>query len=364
MSKVVLLAPTPPPAGGIAGWTVRFMNAELKNGWEVEVVDEKVDEGRQVFGDKAKRSLLTEIKRCFRIWRDLKRALKDPEALIVHSCIPSMTRSMLREYVCACITKRRKRKFIVHYRCTVPNTTKGRIGRFVLKQLCKKSDMIITLNSQTDEYLEKMTETPLKRIPNFISGAEVIKNRAIRKRIEKVLYVGGVVETKGAFDFVRVAKEFPNMEFRMVGVASSMVKDFAKENDVKNVVFVGPKDRAGVQEEFLDADVFMFLTYFRGEGFSNALAEAMATGLPCIATDWAANKDMIGGEGGFVVPVKDAEAAMRSLREMMPADIRAAQSKANIQKVQREYVDSQVLDQYVECYETCLGLVRKGRNMR
>lgn len=42
MNKVVLLAPTPPPAGGIAGWTMRMLEANLKNGWKVEVVDEKL----------------------------------------------------------------------------------------------------------------------------------------------------------------------------------------------------------------------------------------------------------------------------------------------------------------------------------
>ena len=51
--KVVLLAPTPPPAGGIAGWTVRMMSAKLKNNWQVVVVDEKVTGDRQVFGDKS-----------------------------------------------------------------------------------------------------------------------------------------------------------------------------------------------------------------------------------------------------------------------------------------------------------------------
>lgn len=40
MSKVVLLAPTPPPIGGIAAWTVRMMNATLPDDWKVEVVDE------------------------------------------------------------------------------------------------------------------------------------------------------------------------------------------------------------------------------------------------------------------------------------------------------------------------------------
>ena len=147
--KVVLLAPTPPPAGGIAGWTVRMMNSTLKNGWGVEVVDEKLGEGRELFGGKKKKNLLIEAKRCFKIWKELKEKLRDSEAAVVHSCIPSYTLSMLREYVCACITKNRKRKFIVHFRCTVPNSVKGRVSRFVFKKICDKSDKIFLLNQET-----------------------------------------------------------------------------------------------------------------------------------------------------------------------------------------------------------------------
>ena len=40
--NVVLLAPTPPPYGGIAVWTDRMKKAKLKNGWKVKVVDEKI----------------------------------------------------------------------------------------------------------------------------------------------------------------------------------------------------------------------------------------------------------------------------------------------------------------------------------
>ena len=349
--KVVLLAPTPPPAGGIAGWTVRMMNAKLKNNWQVVVVDEKVTGDRQVFGDKSGRKLTSELKRCFRIWNDLGRALKDPEALVVHSCIPSMTLSMMREYVCACITKARRRKFIIHYRCTVPNTTKGKLGRFMLKLLCNKSDLIITLNSQTNEYLKNVTRTPMRLIPNFISESEIAESREIRETIGKVLYVGGVIETKGAFDVLALARRFPAIEFRLVGKASSEVEDFARQNEISNAVFTGPKDRDGVKAELADADVFLFMTYFRGEGFSNALAEAMAAGLPCIATDWAANKDMIGTEGGAVVAVNDVDAAEKALRAMMSAETRKAQSESNIRKVKTEYIESVVIDQYVDVYE-------------
>ena len=354
MSKVVLLAPTPPPAGGIAGWTVRMMNATLKNGWQVQVVDEKVMGNRQVFGEGSRRNIFTEAKRCFRILGDLKKALRDPEAKVVHSCIPSITSSMLREYVCACITKRRGRKFIVHYRCTVPNTTKGRLGHFMLKKLCAKSDLIITLNSQTDDFLRGITKTPFKLIPNFISADELADSHVINPEVKRVLYVGGVIETKGAYEILELARRFPDIEFRMVGKSEEAVERYAADNGITNAVFAGAKERDEVKAELAEADVFLFMTYFRGEGFSNALAEAMAAGLPCIATDWAANRDMIGAEGGAVVGVKDVDGAEAALRSMLSPEVRAAQSAANIKKVRDCYVDSVVLDMYVDAYE---GLV-------
>ena len=349
--KVVLLAPTPPPAGGIAGWTVRMMNATLKNGWEVKVVDEKVIGGREVFGNKQKKSLFVEIKRCMNIWRQLKEALKDEEATVVHSCIPSRTLSMIREYVCALITKSKKRKFIMHFRCTVPTTTKGKVGNFVLKMLCKKCDLIMVLNNQTVSYLEKMTKTPLKLIPNFISADELVEEHNINEDIKTVTYVGGVIETKGAYDVLKIARSFPEISFRMVGKTDEAVEAFARENQIKNVVFTGPLEREQVKEELKNADVFLFMTFFRGEGFSNALAEAMAMGLPCIVTDWAANADMIGTDGGAVVKVGDVQAAIDALESMRPYEVRKKQSISNITKVKNEYVDHVVLDQYVDTYE-------------
>ena len=355
MSKVVLLAPTPPPAGGIAGWTARMLNATLKNGWQIDLVDEKVLGNRQVFGDGSKRNLFTEAKRCFRIWRDLKRALRDPEAKVVHSCIPSITSSMLREYICACITKRRGRKFIIHYRCTVPNTTQGRLGHFMLKKLCAKSDLIITLNSQTNTFLQEITDTPFKLIPNFISADELVRSREINDRVQTVLYVGGVVETKGAYDVLELARRFPDINFRLVGKSDTAVEKYAAENGINNAVFIGAKERDEVKAELEAADIFLFMTYFRGEGFSNALAEAMASGLPCIVTDWAANRDMIGTEGGAVVNVKDVDAAEHALRKMLSPEVRKQQSQANIRRVEEHYTDSTVIDMYIDAYEELIS---------
>lgn len=353
MNKVVLLAPTPPPAGGIAAWTVRMLNTELKNGWKIELVDEKLSGNREVFGDKVKNNLFVEMKRCFRIWHDLAQKLKDDDVKVVHSCIPSSTTSMLREYICMCIAKYRKCKFIMHFRCTVPNTTKGIISNFLLKRLCAKCDAIILLNNPSVEYVSKITSVPLYLIPNFVDATEIVEKKLIKEKIETVLYVGGVTEDKGCGDIIEVAKAFPEIQFRLVGQAESYVSEMAK--NVPNVILTGPKDRINVKEELLKADIFMFLSHFYGEGFSNALAEAMACGLPCIVSDWAANADMIENKGGTVVACSDVFNTIAALRTEESIELRKQQSDFNICKVKNEYVDRIIVDRYVGCYEHCIN---------
>lgn len=347
--KVILLAPTPPPAGGIAGWTKRMMEARLKNGWQVEVVDEKVIGGREVFGDGSRMKLSTEIVRCLRIWRDLWCALSDREARVVHSCIPSRTLSMLRETVCALITKVRRRKFIIHFRCTVPNTTQGRIGKWLLKRLCNLSDLAMVLNAQSAECVGKITRTPVVTIPNFIEESAIRTERPIRDVLKRIVYVGGVIADKGCHEMIEAAKSFPEIEFRLVGHADAETEAAAK--GVSNVVLPGATDRKGVEAELEQADVFMFLSRYSEEGFSNALAEAMAVGLPCIVTDWAANADMIENRGGVVVPVNSVPDVVKAVEAVLPKNVRTAQSQFNMKKVREQYSARVVLDLYVDAYE-------------
>lgn len=353
MKKVILLAPTPPPVGGIAVWTSRMMKAQLKDEWQVALVDEKILGNREMFGNKTKRNLLMEIKRCFRIWHNLNGKLKDPAAKVVHACISANTLPILREYVCACITKLHKRKFIVHFRCTVPNVVKSKINRFMLKRICNISDCVMLLNQQSVDFVAPLTKTTIQLIPNFVDGAEIVKEHEIREALSKVLYVGGVVETKGCLDLLEVAKQYPQVEFRLVGKAEEKITQAAAK--LSNVTLPGVMEREQLRMEYAQADVFAFLSYFSGEGFSNALAEAMAAGLPCLVTDWAANKDMIEDKGGCVVPVKSPEEATKALQTMQPAEVRRAQSAFNIEKIKTVYADETVLAQYVDCYESILG---------
>ena len=261
---------------------------------------------------------------------------------------------MLREYICAYITKRRKRKFIMHFRCTVPNTTKGKIANILLKRLCSKCDGIILLNEVSVEYLKKITDVPLYLIPNFIEKNEIIEKKEIRASIETVLYIGGVTSEKGCDDIIEVAKAFPEIQFRLVGEPELYISQLAK--NVPNVVLTGSKDQSEIKRELNQADVFMFLTHYYGEGFSNALAEAMAYGLPCIVSDWAANADMIKDQGGMVVHIKNIREIIHALEVMKSPLVREKYSKNNIMMVRKSYISDKIQSDYVDCYEEIAGL--------
>lgn len=351
--KVVLLAPTPPPAGGIASWTVRMKSVKLKNGWKVEVVDERLIGGRGVF-NKSKKNLFFEIKRCLNIWIQLWKKLDDKEVKIVHSSIPAGTAGMLREYICAIITKFRRRKFIIHYRCTIPNMINSSSGLRVFKALTNKSDLVFALNSASKDFSESISSTKVILIPNFVESHFITENhtKKIANKIKTIVYVGGVIESKGAADIINVARKFSDIEFKLVGKPDDHI---LKLDMPSNVVICGEKNKEEVTRELKKADIFIFVSYFKGEGFSNALVEAMANGLPCIVSDWAANRDMIEDKGGIVVQARDIEAISNAILFLdTNISIRQKQSEWNINKVKENYVDNVVTAKYVDAYDSLL----------
>lgn len=351
--KVVLLAPVPPPSGGIASWTVRMMGASLKNNWKVIVVNERAIGGRTNFGSTAKKRFVIEIIRCFKIWTELVKTLhKNKDARIVQACVPAGTTSLMRELISCFITHLYGRKFIMHFRCTIPNMVKSNLNKKIFKWIINVSDCNFVLNKQSACFMKACSsKANFRIIPNFVNIDELEERKDVRDQIHTVLYVGGVIPEKGCEQIISVAKKVPTIEFRLVGKIGLNVL-----NVPENVVLCGELSKQEVQKELKKADVFLFLSYFWGEGFSNALAEAMANSLPCIVSDWAANADMIGEDGGIVIDSKDDQEVIRALEKLQPASIRKEMGEKNREKVKKYYLQEVITEQYVNVYEELLNI--------
>lgn len=101
-----------------------------------------------------------------------------------------------------------------------------------------------------------------------------------------------------------------------------------------------------------------------GEGFPNILGEAMACGVPCIATD-VGDSGWIIGETGRTVPPRDPEAMAAALVELarMDAEARARLGVAARARIVGHFSIAQIADDYARLYREVAngGHARRSR---
>ena len=114
-------------------------------------------------------------------------------------------------------------------------------------------------------------------------------------------------------------------------------------------MLVGEQKTEKVFEYYQTADVYLFPSYT--EGFSLSLLEAMACGLPCIATDVGANRDMLEEKGGIIVPAKNVDAIVDAFKKLEDRNVRKDISSWNIEKVKNNYTRTSVLDEIMDIYK-------------
>jgi len=116
----------------------------------------------------------------------------------------------------------------------------------------------------------------------------------------------------------RVVPTFPNVVFLLVGRDSGTMEEtrirFRTRGIEGSVRFAG--GRADVPDLLRASDLFVHPS--REEGFSNAILEAMAAGLPVVACDVGGNPEAVtDGETGRMVPSRDAAAFASAIAEFL-----------------------------------------------
>ena len=131
----------------------------------------------------------------------------------------------------------------------------------------------------------------------------------------------------------------------------------------ERVDFLGRQPPEAVARYLAAADAFVFPTE-RDEGAPLVLVEAMAAGLPVIATDMAQLSEVIDrpGENGLLVPLGDDDALAAAARDLLEDEERRHRiGAAARERVLAEYTLDRMIDRTVAVYEIALGRERRTR---
>ena len=190
---------------------------------------------------------------------------------------------------------------------------------------------LIAVSEQTRQQAidEGVWENRITAIPNAVKALDTSSANRVAIRSELglnesdifLLSIGRLTYQKGHEFLIqamsKVVRHFPNAKTGICGDGPlrSQLEEQIKEADLSKQVFL-----LGAWEDVapLLASADIFILPSRWEGLSRALMEAMAAGLPVIATQVDGIKDLItDGVNGLLVPSEDAEALGNSILQLI-----------------------------------------------
>lgn len=188
------------------------------------------------------------------------------------------------------------------------------------KIINSKQSLIIGNGVPIDEFMD-----------NPVCSAEVVcsvrKELGISSSATVIGMVSRLVEEKGVMEFfeaaVKVSQLYPQAVFLVVGDTLSsdrtgiarQLREIVEQNGL-NSKFFFPGFRSDVARFYKAMDIFVLPSY--REGMPRSILEAMASSKPVVATDIpGCREEVVHGETGFLVPVRDSEALSQALLKLL-----------------------------------------------
>ena len=169
------------------------------------------------------------------------------------------------------------------------------------------------------------------------------------------VYTGRLHSAKGLVDLVTawepIATRWPEARLWLVGegpLQEELEAEIEARSLSNHVVLAGVFDN--VDELLAAADLFVLPSW--EEGMSLALLEAMAAGLPVVATDIPGNRDLVtDGATGLMVPIRDPARLSQAIERLLNApDLRVRLGTAAREVAVSRFSLARMADQHLELF--------------
>lgn len=241
----------------------------------------------------------------------------------------------------------------------------------VEKWLAHYTDAIITINKEDYEAAKKFKlrkDGKVYYVPGVGIDTKMYKNVEVDRKALRTslgfkdtdvicISMGDLIERKNypvAIKAIAKCKN-PNLHYIICGQGPERdnLEKLVLEQGVKEQVhFLG--FRTDIKELLKAADIFLFTTL--QEGMPRSMMEAMASGLPCVASKIRGNVDLLEeGKGGYLLETDDISGIAEKVNKLSKdAELRKQMSKKNLLRILDFDIDK-VKKDITEIYKKELG---------
>lgn len=191
-------------------------------------------------------------------------------------------------------------------------------GRPVLKRVFANLDGRIAVSRAAKKFVQQYFQSRYTIIPNGVDYERFSKADPFPELMDgrpNVLFVGRPEKRKGLGYLIRaypaIKSAFPDARIVVAGAGDwerDRYHSYAQTHGLEDILFLGWQPDAVLPALYRAADVFCSPA-IGGESFGIVLLEAMAAGVPIVASDIEGYRDVVSdGKQGLLVPPRDERA--------------------------------------------------------
>jgi len=364
--NILYISPLPPSYGGIASWTENIMKKGLPYPFKAHIVNTR-QIGRVLFDPLTLRLNFIEIKRNINILLGLLKIIRKQKIDLIHLNSSLARLGIFRDWLCAIISSFYKIPYVVHLHTDVQAISKKAImyhGKPCFYQnIFQRASAIIILNNQSKQAVLSLGDFGNKTfyLPNFVDIASIsVKKMSINEgKYLNAIFVGALTESKGVFRLLKMLQKTLNLKVTFIGKLTESVQEkmerlIKKYNISERVIVKGALPNRETLDIMSQSDIYIFPS--AQEGFPVSVAEAMAVGLPVLASSAGAIPDMIeNNKGGYIIDANNIEGYVEAIYKFIKnRGLLLQMGRYNQEKARIHYDYTVVIDKLCKLYRTVL----------
>lgn len=247
-------------------------------------------------------------------------------------------------------------------------------SRPIFGKFFRRLDRLIAVSGAAYDFAYRLFPGDYRIIPNGVDlsrfGRDSCPDKADPNRPLTILFVGRLDRRKGFQNlleaYISLKPDYPDLRLQVVGpFAPPEYQPYQKIAEVQGVTgieFVGYVSPERLPAFYHQADIFCAPS-LGCESFGIVLLEAMAAGLPVVASDIAGYRTVLAdGQEGFLTPPGQPEELAGALRRLLDQPQQRWEMGQRGRLKASQYHWDQIVDQILELYRETIELKTKARH--